>query len=139
MKVLGKIGWLEPNYQQEKTSEKDGHTYWGERYNVFIESGDDVHMCETDWIHCQSKDGGRERLRQRGIFEGAIGEALIHYSFRDFNGKKYRVVELKEFKCMNKPSEPASPAADKPAEVAEEFANAAEAAIEGEANTDMPF
>ena len=125
MRVIGKIGWLEPNYQQEKTSEKDGHKYWGERYTVFIESGDDVHMVETDWIHCQNKDGGRERLRKQGIFEGAIGEALIHYSFRDWQGKKFRDVTLKEFKCMNMPTEPKSPESTKPADVAAEFAEAA--------------
>ena len=132
MKVLGKIGWLEATYQQEKTSERDGHTYWSEKYRIFFESGDDVHMVDTDFIHCQSKDGGKERLKRQGIFEGAIGEALIHYTFGDKDGRKYRISELREFKCMNMPSEPKSPAADKPAEVAEEFAEAAEGAMNGD-------
>ena len=128
MRVIGKIGWLEASYQQEKTSEKDGHKYWGEKYNIFFESGDDVHMVETDFIHCQEKDGGRERLRKQGIFEGAIGEMTIHYTFSDWQGKKYRRVELREFKCMNMPTEPKSPESTKPAEVAAEFAQAAEQA-----------
>ena len=139
MKVLGKIGWLEASYQQEKTSEKDGHTYWAEKYRIFFESGDDTHMIDTDFIHCQSKDGGKERLRKQGIFEGAIGEMIVHYSFGDKDGRKYRVVELREFKCMNKPSEPASPAADKPAEVAEEFAQAAEESHEAGIYGDAPL
>ena len=118
MKVLGKIGWLELAYQQEKESDRDGSTYWSERYNIFIESGDDVHMCDSGFLHCQGKDGGRAILARRGIVEGAIGEALIHCSFRDYQGKKYRDIELKEFKNLSqqKPAtEPQSPQADKPA------------------------
>ena len=144
MKVLGKIGWLEVAYQQEKESDRDGSTYWSERYNIFIESGDDVHMCDSGFLHCQGKDGGRAILARRGIVEGAIGEALIHCSFRDYQGKKYRDIELKEFKNLSqqKPAtEPQSPQADKPAEVAEQFAKEPEkpeTAEEGKAS-DLPF
>jgi len=99
MRVLGTITEITLSYQQEKT-DKDGRTFYGERYTIFIECGDDVFMTESEWLHCQSKGGGLMILNRRGIIEGAQGNALIRFGFRDYNGKRYHEITLEKFDML---------------------------------------
>ena len=116
MKAIGKIGNISVAYQQEKTGQ-DGHKFWGERYTIFFESGDDIHMVDSGWIHCQGKDGGMEILKQRrGIQVGAVGEMIFRYGFRNWNGKRFPECVLVQFTSMSatQPSQQAqaAPAAE---------------------------
>ena len=106
MKALGKISSIEVAYQVEKTSDRDGHKYWGERYTIYFESGDDIHMVDSGWLHCAGKDGGLPILAKRGIAVGARGELTIRYGFRDWNGKRFPECELVRFDSME--AKPAS-------------------------------
>ena len=108
MKVLGKIGEITLNYQQEKQHE-DGSTYFGERYNIFIDCGDDVFMVDSKWLHCQGKGGGREILKRRGIVEGAQGNAIIRFGFRDWNGKRFHEITLEHFELLLNPAQGPAP------------------------------
>lgn len=138
MKVLGKIGDIVANYQQEKQHE-DGSTYFGERYNIFIECGDDVFMVDSKWLHCQSKGGGREILKKRGIVEGAQGNAIIRFGFRDWNGKRFHEITLEHFENLTNKEESTSAQAPEPEP---ELAPAPAAEVvkteEGK-DTDLPF
>ena len=113
MKALGKISSIEVAYQVEKTSDRDGHKYWGERYTIYFESGDDIHMVDSGWLHCAGKDGGLPILAKRGIAVGARGEMTIRYGFRDWNGKRFPECELVRFDSME--AKPASSTEAKPA------------------------
>lgn len=128
MKALGKIGNVTCSYQMEKTGQ-DGHKYWGERYTIFFEVGDDIHMVDSGWLHCQGKDGGAAILEKRGIKVGAVGEMIMRYGFRDYNGKRFPGCELVRFNALQQ-SQGATTDAPEPtaAEVAEAFAEAAEQA-----------
>ena len=106
MKILGKITDITLGYQQEKTSEHDGSKFWGERYIVFVESGDDTIMADTKWLHCQGKNGGLEILRRRGIFIGAQGEMTIRFSVREWNDRKFREATIESWKAFNQPEQP---------------------------------
>lgn len=132
MKVLGKIGNIEIAYQQEKTNEKDQSKYWGERYTIFVEVGDDVHLVDSGFIHCQSQGGGRAILERRGIKVGAVGEMIMRYGFRNWNGRNFTECDLVKFTSFNQQQQTAQPAnASEPS--AEEVAAAmAEAEIERE-------
>ena len=104
MEVFGKIGDITVTYQQEKTRE-DGSKYWGEKYQIAFEAGDDTHLIDTKFLHCQNKNGGYEILKRKGIQIGAFGKMRFRYSFRpweDSNGnhKRIREVEMDEFTCM---------------------------------------
>ena len=146
MKALGKIGNVTCSYQQEKTSEKDGHTYWGERYTIFFEVGDDIHMVDSGWLHCQGKDGGAVILEKRGIKVGAVGEMIMRYGFRDYNGKRFPECTLVRFDALKTQSQTVATAADPlPEASAEEVAaGMAEAAAQAEEaqidpETGLPF
>ena len=104
MEVFGKIGDIQCTYQQEKERE-DGSKFWGERYQIAFEVGDDIHLIDTRFIHCQNKDGGIEILKRRGIYVGAYGKMRFRYGYRtweDPNGKQKRIreVEIDEFTNM---------------------------------------
>lgn len=99
MKVLGLIREIYPSYQQEK--EKNDRKYWGEKYNIVFEAGDDTHLIETDFIHCQGKDGGRVILKHRGIYEGAPGMMQMSYTLDTWNGRTFRKCSLVSFKNMD--------------------------------------
>ena len=49
MKVLGKVGNIEPIFSKEKVAQ-DGTVYYSEKYYIFIESGDDTIMAESNFI-----------------------------------------------------------------------------------------
>jgi len=106
MKVLGKISEIILNYQQPKQRE-DGSNYWGERYSIFIECGDDKFMADSGWLHPQGKDGGLEILKRRGIEKGAQGNATIRFGVREYNGKKYHEITLEKFDSLTKKEESA--------------------------------
>lgn len=137
MKALGKIGNIEIAYQQEKTSPNDGHKYWGERYIIYFESGDDIHMVDSGWIHCAGKDGGVAILAKRGIAIGARGEMTIRYGFRDWNNKRFPECTLVRFDSME-----AKPVVNNdgkgPASVEEMMADAA-AEAEEQQSDDLPY
>ena len=146
MRAIGKIGDVQLAFQKEKENQ-DGSKYWGERYTIFFENGDDIHMIDSGWLHCQGKDGGRAILERRGIKTGAVGEALFRYGFRDWQGKRFSECELTKFTPLqqgNGTQAPptASPESTKPADVAAEFAQAAQTEQAQEAKTecsDLPF
>jgi len=140
MKVLGKIGEIVANYQQEKQHE-DGSTYWGERYNIFIDCGDDVFMVDSKWLHCQSKGGGREILKGRGIVEGAQGNAIIRFGFRDWNGKRFHEITLERFDNLTKKEEAAPAPAQQPEHIQEPAPAPAAEVVKTEEgkDTDLPF
>jgi hypothetical protein len=119
MKVLGKIGEITLNYQMAKT-DREGKTYYGERYTIFIECGDDTFMADSDWLHCQGKGGGKEKLKAQGIVEGAKGEATIRFGFRDWNGKRFHDITLTDFEPLVKKSEVQPQEAEPEAEPAPE-------------------
>lgn len=128
MKALGKIGNIELGYQQEKTSTTDGHKYWFERYTIYFESGDDIHMVTTG-IHCQGQNGGLEILKRRGIEVGARGEMTIRYGFHDYNGRRFPECELIRFDSMEQALATPTQQPEAPAAVlAQGMAEAAEAA-----------
>ena len=111
MEVFGKVGDIMVTYQQEKERE-DGSKFWGERYQIAFEVGDDIHLIDTRFIHCQSKDGGIEILKRRGIYVGAYGKMRFRYGYRtweDPNGKQKRIreVEIDEFTNMMPKATPA--------------------------------
>lgn len=143
MKALGRIGNIEVTYSQEKTSERDGSKYWSERYNIYLEVGDDVHMIDSGFLHCQGRDGGRAILERRGIYAGATGEAQFNYGFRDWNGKRFRECELRRFTPLGHTTAQATeqkPANDPEPSVAEVAEAMADAAAEAEEKADdLPF
>ena len=146
MRAIGKIGSIECSYQQEKTNERDGSKYWGEKYTIFFEVGDDIHMVDSGWFHSQGKDGGLAILERRGIKAGVAGEMIIRYGFRDYNGRRYPECELVRFTALQQAQSqsPAPQAEPTPAEVAAGFAEAAEEAEKNEPKVDangdpLPF
>lgn len=142
MKALGKVSNIELSYQAEKSRE-DGSKYWGERYTIFVEVGDDIHMVDSGWLHVQGKDGGRAILERRGIVLGAVGEMTIRYGFRDWNGKRFPECTLVRFDSLKTQSQTAATSAPaQPEASAEEVAaGMAEAAAKAEeAQSDnLPF
>ena len=142
MKALGKVSNIELSYQAEKSRE-DGSKYWGERYTIFVEVGDDIHMVDSGWLHVQGKDGGRAILERRGIVLGAVGEMTIRYGFRDWNGKRFHECTLVRFDSLKTQSQTAATSAPaQPEASAEEVAaGMAEAAAKAEeAQSDnLPF
>lgn len=140
MRVIGKVGDIQIAYQKEKENQ-DGSKYWGERYTIFFESGDDIHMVDSGWIHCQSKDGGRAILERRGIRVGAIGEALFRYGFREWQGKRFPECELNKFTPMQQGTQQSvATATSEPtaAEVASAMAEAEEAREQHVNLTELP-
>lgn len=125
MKVLGKIQNVVLGFQQPKSHE-DGSQYWGEKYNVQIESGDDVFIVDSGWVHCQGQNGGLEILKRRGIEVGAEGKATIRFGVREYNGRQFPNVTLERFESYTK-NESA-----KPAEVTELIPTAAETEQSGD-------
>ena len=148
MRAIGKIGDIRLSYQQEKSRE-DGSKYWGERYTLFVEIGDDTHMVDSGWYHVQGKDGGKAIMENKGLRVGAVGEFIIRYGFRDYNGKSYPECTLVKFTPMavaqQAPATAATSAPAQPEASAEEVAaGMAEAAAQAEmANIDpetgLPF
>lgn len=156
MRAIGKIGDIHVAYQQEKTSERDGSKYWAERYTLFVEIGDDTHMVDSGWYRVQGKDGGKAIMENKGIRVGAVGEFIIRYGFRDYNGKSYPECTLVKFTPMAVAQQaPAAAATSAPAqpeasaeEVAAGMAEAAEQAAAAEhepvvladgETSDLPF
>ena len=145
MRVIGKIGDIRVSYQQEKSRE-DGSKYWGERYTLFVEIGDDTHMVDSGWYHVQGQNGGKAIMENKGIRVGAVGEFIIRYGFRDYNGKSYPECTLVKFTALSATQQqaPATAATSAPAQPeasAEEVAaGMAEAAAEAEEKADdLPF
>lgn len=135
MRAIGKIGDVQLAFQKEKENQ-DGSKYWGERYTIFFENGDDIHMIDSGWLHCQGKDGGRAILERRGIRVGAVGEALFRYGFRDWQGKRFPECELNKFTPMQHGMpQSAEPTA---AEVAAAMAEAEEAREQQVNLTELP-
>lgn len=143
MKALGKINNIEVGYQAEKTSQTDGHKYWGERYTIYFESGDDIHMVDSGWLHCAGKNGGAVLLAKRGIRIGNRGEMTIRYGFRDYNGRRYPECELVRFDSMEASNVTPNPANKADAQASADHAILeelmADAAVEAEKNGDLPF
>ena len=153
MRAIGKIGDIRLSYQQEKTSERDGSKYWGERYTLFVEIGDDTHMVDSGWYHVQGKDGGKAIMENKGLRVGAVGEFIIRYGFRDYNGKSYPECTLVKFTALSAtqqqaqaaPAPSAAPEQAQPEASAEDVAaGMAEAAAQAEAaeidpDTGLPF
>ena len=140
MKALGKIGNIELYSQQEKTSERDGHKYWSERYIIYFECNEDVHMVSA-YVYCQSQNGGLEILKRKGIKIGARGEMSIRYGFHDYNGRNYPDIDLVRFDLLEQAPSTPTPQPEAPAAiVAQGMAEAAEAA-EANLNQDsgLPF
>ena len=136
MRAIGKIGDIRLSYQQEKSRE-DGSKYWGERYTLFVEIGDDTHMVDSGWYHVQGQNGGKAIMENKGIRVGAVGEFIIRYGFRDYNGKSYPECTLVKFTPMavaqQAPAAVATSAPAQPEASAEEVAaGMAEAAAEAE-------
>ena len=148
MKALGKIGDIHVAYQQEKTSERDGSKYWAERYTIYMEVGEDIHMVDSGFLHVNGQGGGLAILEKKGIVIGAVGEMTIRYGFRDWNNKRFPECTLVRFDALVAKSSQvpanASTEATKPADVAAEFAEAAEeqnqtAKAEEDGTSDLPF
>ena len=143
MKVIGKIGHVECAYQAEKTSERDGSKYWGEKYTIFFEVGDDIHLVDSGFIHCQNQNGGEAILERRGITVGAVGEMIMRYGYRDYNNRRFPTCKLLQFNAYNQSPAPSSSQTNiKPEATAEEVdAGFAEAAQDANINpeTGLPF
>ena len=145
MRAIGKIGDIRLSYQQEKSRE-DGSKYWGERYTLFVEIGDDTHMVDSGWYHVQGQNGGKAIMENKGIRVGAVGEFIIRYGFRDYNGKSYPECTLVKFTPMavaqQAPATAATSAQAQPEPSAEEVAaSMAEAAAQAEEahGDNLPF
>lgn len=145
MRAIGKIGDIRVSYQQEKSRE-DGSEYWGERYTLFVEIGDDTHMVDSGWYHVQGQNGGKAIMENKGIRVGAVGEFIIRYGFRDYNGKSYPECSLVKFTPMAVAQQaPATAATSAPAQpeasVEEVAAGMAEAAAQAEEaqGDNLPF
>ena len=126
MRVIGKIGFIEQTYSQQK-QRQDGSMFWSERYNIFVESGDDRFMVDSGFIHCNEQGGGEAILARRGVTPGALCEAVIRFGFRDYNGRRYHDITMAGYtrldaaerrepqKPEQEPAQAASPA-DMPAD-----------------------
>ena len=100
MKVIGKVGNISPIFSKEKVAQ-DGNVHYSEKYYIFIESGDDNFMCESNFIDAFEPGGGMETLEKRGIVVGALCEATIRFGFRDYEGRKFHEIRLAEFKRLD--------------------------------------
>ena len=140
MKSIGKISNIEVAYQELK-SRDDGSQYWGERYNIFFEVGDDIHIINSGFLHVNGMMGGLARLESKGIKVGAIGEMQFHYGFRDWNGRKFVECDFGRFTPLaatqqQAPAPSASPEQAQPEASSGEEAPKAEESGEGD---NLPF
>jgi len=99
MKAIGVIKEVEVVSKATKI-DKQGHAYESERVVVYFESGDDTHMVQ---VFNSVYDGStsEEQLRRRNLFVGARGEMMIHYGFRDWQGKRFSDVSMMQWHCDN--------------------------------------